>query len=59
MTQQDAEIEGFGVWLMKVWYLIGAILLVVFLAWGYFSGHCVLCQKVKNAITAPITAGPA
>jgi hypothetical protein len=39
---------------MKPWIYFGAIVLVVaLLTWGYLSGHCTLCQKVKDAIAEP------
>jgi hypothetical protein len=50
------ELEEFGVFLMKTWYIVGAVLLVVFLAYGYFTGHCLLCKGVRNALSA--ASGP-
>jgi hypothetical protein len=44
------ELEEFGVFLVKTWYIVGAVLLVVFLAYGYATGHCVLCKGLKNAL---------
>jgi hypothetical protein len=51
------EMEEFGRFLVKTWYIVGAVLLVVFLAYGYFTGHCVLCKGLKNALNSSSTPG--
>jgi hypothetical protein len=43
---------------VKTWYIVGAVLLVVFLAYGYVTGHCVLCRGLKNALSAAPSPSP-
>lgn len=37
---------------MKSWLIAFAVALALFLVWGYVSGHCVLCRRLKERLDA-------